>query len=798
MSRLRRCRVLVRSLPNCPARTLTTQRATEARLSIHTPTFQIYGANTDVGKTILSAGLLRSHLRAKLAPSECTTAYIKPLQTGDAHDEAFVDKNVPATLGRVHIQTLHKWDLPASPHIAARADNRIVSNSDVVQHVSGALFSLPWLSDVSPSSKTCETELASMTLIETAGGVLSPSATITPQADVYRPLRLPAILVGDPKLGGISSTLSAYESLVIRGYDVVAVAFMDEGVNSNSFTEIMKTVYPSHTPMAERNPIPVLRLPSLPPPEVTDLSNWYSDKVNEELFDNLYRALVDFQSARVREVSSLAKRGEKVLWWPFTQHQSMGAGGTAITTIDSAHMDDFNTVNELGEIVPLFDSCASWWTQGVGHGNVSMATSLAYAAGRYGHVIFPENVHTLAVECSEKIIEAVGGKWGSRAFFTDNGSTATEVAIKMAFKRFIDTAASQNGKLDDKTVPKLRVLAQAGCYHGDTLGVMNVASPSVFNEGQHPWFECKALIVDSPTIECVNGKYHVHIPQTISGNMNSLAKISAKSQIFSMERDSTPLYDVYTSYLHQVLDNAQKETYTLGDVGALMIEPVLMGAGGMLWVDPLFQRAMVRTCRSRGIPVIFDEVFAGFWRLGCASTSQLLGVDPDVACYAKLLTGGVVPMSVTVASADVFESFLGDTKHEALLHGHSYTAHPLGCASVLNAIHQYKSSPNFDQTTQSMVESWDSAQVEDISRLSNVHQAFNIGTVCVVSLKSDNVGYASTSAQRIVRALRQKGIFARPLGNVVYLMCAPVTPVHKCTEWLSVLHEILDKDACEN
>lgn len=109
------------------------------------------------------------------------------------------------------------------------------------------------------------------------------------------------------------------------------------------------------------------------------------------------------------------------------------------------------------------------------------------------------------------------------------------------------------------------------------------------------------------------------------------------------------------------------------------MEPVMQGAGGMNFVDPLFQTLLGEACRARGIPVIADEVFSGLWRLGHASASAALGLRPDIACFAKLLTAGMVPLSVTLASEAVFKAFEGDTKAESLLHGHSYTAHPAGC-----------------------------------------------------------------------------------------------------------------------
>src|SRR5687767_9582629 len=134
----------------------------------------------------------------------------------------------------------------------------------------------------------------------------------------------------------------------------------------------------------------------------------------------------------------------------------------------------------------MFDACASWWTQGVGHGDSSMALAAAAAAGRYGHVIFPNVVHEPAVRLSQILLEGPGKGWANRVCFIDDGSTAMEVAIKMGMKLYQTRHNIVEAKDIDWTI-----CAQEDCYHGDTLGVMDVAEPSIFNEGQHPWFEPK-------------------------------------------------------------------------------------------------------------------------------------------------------------------------------------------------------------------------------------------------------------------------------------------------------------------
>ena len=252
----------------------------------------------------------------------------------------------------------------------------------------------------------------------------------------------------------------------------------------------------------------------------------------------------------------------------------------------------------------------------------------------------------------------------------------------------------------------------------------------------------------------------------------------------------------------------------------------------MLMIDPLFQRALVAVCRERGVPVILDEVFTGLYRLGAPSAASLLGLLPDIACYAKLLTGGTVPLAATVTTEEVFDSFRGDSKLQALLHGHSYSAHAIGCqaaAAALSLLTDPASNPNlrpdsFAVKVQGCAHAvqgqcgskgsetgfglpycscrasggrlddlWDSAVVERISHLDRVQRVVSLGTVLAMELKSGGVGgYASHASKSVVLALRGRGVFARPLGDVVYLMAAPTTPRARCSQVLDQLLQVLE------
>jgi dethiobiotin synthetase/adenosylmethionine--8-amino-7-oxononanoate aminotransferase len=187
-----------------------------------------------------------------------------------------------------------------------------------------------------------------------------------------------------------------------------------------------------------------------------------------------------------------------------------------------------------------------------------------------------------------------------------------------------------------------------------------------------------------------------------------------------------------------------------------------------------------------------DEVASGLFRVGVKSCREILGADPDIASYAKLLTGGLVPLSVTLASEDVFSTFLGDEKGQALLHGHSYTAHPVGCVSAIHALEAYDTMLESNGRIRN---SFDLDRVRSLSLLPIVEQSFSLGTVLALTIRPDEgegSGYAASSRTvPIIKHLKDRGVFARPLGNIIYIMVSPLTSKTECTRLLTVVEDTL-------
>jgi bifunctional dethiobiotin synthetase / adenosylmethionine---8-amino-7-oxononanoate aminotransferase len=811
---------------------------------------QVYGANTDVGKTVVSAGLLRASLLPASDPSSdgdggsslCSATYIKPLQTGSVTDEAFVQRhasnskndsngsNGTSKGASVRCRTLFSWGTPVSPHLAAAKEQSSVTDAAVVGRLSEELRALP--------------QGTALALVETAGGVLSPgpSSAASAQADLYRPLRLPVLLVGDGRLGGISATIAAFEALVSRGYDVHAVALLDSR-REDEGEELLGNAEAVRKYLSEslgRPEVPVVGLPPLPPPPppqqqqqqqaandgTAGLEAWYAQHAGGA-FAGLLATLRAREEARRERLAAMPQRAAEVFWYPFTQHR--GLGGGHVSVVDSAHGDHYTVLGGPAAAPPqpagplqalplggerLIDACASWWTQGLGHGRVDVALAVGAAAGRYGHVIFPGNVHEPALRLAELMLAGPGRGWATRVFFSDNGSTAMEIAVKMALKRA--AGATEGQGQGQGQGQRVAVVTQQDCYHGDTLGCMDTAAPTVFNTGQHPWYRPRTLSLAVPTIGWVQGQLVVELPPEVTvwteaataggppiaavpfpGGMASLLDLPTREKAGAAGQGGVDLAALYQRAIAGQMDAFEQQESQGGGgpqrLAAVLLEPVLMGAAGMILVDPLFQRCLVLEARRRGLPVVFDEVAAGLHRLGYASTAEVLGVTPDIACYGKTLTGGYLPLALTLTTEAVFQAFHGPNKSDALLHGHSYTANPLACAAAVRALEAYADRADSLPGSARGPPAYPEARVAALSRLPGVRRAVALGTVLAAELAEagDPGGYGSTASARVVQALRRRGVYARPLGNVVYLLASQVAAPETTAALLEALEAAL-------
>jgi dethiobiotin synthetase/adenosylmethionine--8-amino-7-oxononanoate aminotransferase len=584
----------------------------------------------------------------------------------------------------------------------------------------------------------------------------------TTQLDAYRPLFLPTILIGDSRLGGISSTISAYESLQLRGYIVDALLLFSEDYYRNH--EYLSDYFRSRGVMVSSFPGP--------PPRLDDDQENF--KKTEEYYSSLVpnassgplHEVVDYlegcHTKRIDELQSMPKRTLDTVWWPFVQHGAVKAEHE-VSVIDSAHGDFFSvhtspsmqppatTSSSQAILEPKFDGSASWWTQTVGHGNPRLALAAARAAGRYGHVMFPQASHLPALKLSERLVKDGPGKgWASRAFISDDGSTGMEIALKMALRTYVKDKHPLDHEIFDKR--QFGILGLQGSYHGDTIGAMNACSAG---DGVYTceWHDAKGYWLDPPTISMKKGEFTVSLPDWLQKGSHAGDQETGSSlrRLYNVPaRFSSTLATHYQQHIEEVL---RKLIESEQNLAALVLEPLILGAGGMRFVDPLFQRVLVDSVRKTlGIPVIFDEVFTGLYRVGSERASDILDVFPDISVNAKVLTGGLVPLAVTLATDKVFRSFWSENKADALLHGHSYSAYAVGCEvanETLTIIDELKTSSTWkvaqekwqplsldDNANTDAWSFWSPEFVKVLSQQANIAEVMTLGTVLAFKIAS--------------------------------------------------------------
>ncbi len=405
----------------------------------------------------------------------------------------------------------------------------------------------------------------------------------------------------------------------------------------------------------------------------------------------------------------------RFVWHPFTQ--TFGADDPLL--IESASGAVLKT--EQGQ--EILDCISSWWVNLFGHGHPQVAAAIHEQAKKLEHVLFAGFTHQPAIQLAERLAMLLPESL-NRVFFSDNGSTSVEVALKVAAQHW------QNIQQ-----PRQRILAFEGGYHGDTFGAMAAGRGSGFFDTWNSWLMNVDLIpypetwMDDPTVE---------------------------------EKEQATL-DALSVYL----DKHGRDTL------AMIMEPLVQGASGMRMCRPEFVTKLVRLLREFDILIIFDEVMTGFGRTGQNFAFQATDIQPDIICLSKGLTAGFLPMAVTVIDQRIYGSFQFDSPQAMFCHGHSYTANPLGCAAALasmDLLQKAETSDNWRRIQTAHLQGLDQA-----SQISGATKRRNCGTIAAVDLATDQGKYHGELAKTLKAWFREEnelvnGVLIRPLGNVIYLM----------------------------
>jgi dethiobiotin synthetase/adenosylmethionine--8-amino-7-oxononanoate aminotransferase len=336
----------------------------------------------------------------------------------------------------------------------------------------------------------------------------------------------------------------------------------------------------------QRYGVVVTALPMPPPQNYSgskdrdekSMLEYYVDKSQTQAVRDTLNYLDNRHNSRVEALESMPADAHQKIWYPFTQQTLLQAHD--IVAIDSASGSHFQTLipksstvtNNKPLLQPSFDGSASWWTQGLGHGNSSLTLAAAYAAGRYGHVMFAGTIHEPALKVATLLLDRLQNPRLSRVFFSDNGSTGMEVAIKMALR----AARVRYGWSPDT---KIDIVGLKGAYHGDTMGSMDCAEPNLYNE-KVEWYEGRGVWLDYPHIQCVAGEWRLQAPREVGADQSQ--NFSHLSDIFDLERRVARGY--HKSYEKYILSVLRRHLDAGRKFGALILEPVVLGAGGMVLV----------------------------------------------------------------------------------------------------------------------------------------------------------------------------------------------------------------------
>jgi len=397
---------------------------------------------------------------------------------------------------------------------------------------------------------------------------------------------------------------------------------------------------------------------------------------------------------------NLIEKDHEFVWHPFTQIK------TEASPIHIVKAKGATLIDADGK--KYIDCNSSWWVNIHGHGNKFIGRAISEQFKKIDHIIFAGATHDKAIELAEKVVNKLPSPL-SKVFFSDDGSTAIEVALKMAIQYW-----------HNKNENRKKILAIDGAYHGDTFGAMSVGERGVFNIPFEPLF-FHVDFLDFPTIE--------------------------------KEKE---------------LLNKAQELLKTNEFAALIVEPLVQGSAGMRIYRPEFLDELVRIAKKHKTLVIFDEVMTGWGRTGKWFALDHIQEIPDIVCLSKGLTGGVLPLGLTVATKEIFNAFLSDEKRKAFLHGHSFTGNPLACAAACASINIMESQKTWESIER--ISSRNQHFLQEIRNHSTVKDARCLGTILAIEINvSNESSYFNSMRDEAYHFFLENGLWIRPLGNVIFV-----------------------------
>src|ERR1035437_1916189 len=355
------------------------------------------------------------------------------------------------------------------------------------------------------------------------------------------------------------------------------------------------------------------------------------------------------------------------------------------------------------------DAISSWWVNLHGHSHPYIAEKVFEQLKINAHSIVSGFTHSGAIELSERLLKHLPDNF-SKVFFSDDGSTSVEVARKMALQYW-----------DNKNQPRTKIIAFENAYHGDTIGSMSVGARNIFTNAFSP------LLFDA---------LRLPIP-----NSNNINEVKEKLNQYVKSENSA----------------------------AFIFEPLVLGAGGMLMYEAKYLDELISICKNKNVICIADEVMTGFGRTGKFFATDFLNNKPDIICLSKGITGGVMPLGVTVCAQFIYDAYVSEDKNKTFFHGHSYTANPTACAAALASMDFIEREETFGNINR--ISGLHLQFKEKIKSNKNILEVRTIGTIIALEIKtSEQSGYMNSISEKISSWFIKKGILLLPLGNVLYIL----------------------------
>ncbi len=438
----------------------------------------------------------------------------------------------------------------------------------------------------------------------------------------------------------------------------------------------------------------------------------------------------------IAEPDNLLARDRRCLWHPYTQML------TAPEPLPIERGQGVYLYTEDGR--KILDGISSWWVNIHGHSNPRLNQALARQARELEHVVFAGCTHRPAVELAEALVSRLP-KGLTRIFYSDNGSTAVEVALKMAYQYWKNLGQDRH-----------TFIALNNAYHGDTIGAMSVSEDSIFTVSFQRFLFTVVRVMSPHCYHCPLG----------------------------LKRESCRI-DCLTDLEFRLRSKTKS-------VAAVIVEPMLQGAGGMIVWPSEFLKGVRKLCDEYGTLMIADEVLTGFGRTGRMFACEHASITPDIMCLSKALTAGYLPMGATAATEAIYEAFLSNDRMKTFFHGHSYTANPLACAVALESLKIFEEEAVLSRVQR--LEEQLRRRLEPLKAFPQVGDVRVIGGVGILELVRDKDsgsahGYLNTIGPMLTAEFLRRGLLLRPLGNVLYFM-PPYVITESETDW--AIDQIID------